>query len=317
MKKYNHKTNLFENIDQQKSYLLGFLWADGYISKNGYKIETTIKTTDFNNLYQIFEKTGDWKQYHRDRKSKQTGKIYNSSVIIYYGKKTYNFFYEYDYKIKSDTQPLKILNIIPNKFHKDFYRGYIDGDGSFSYYICSNGTTMTCKFNITSKLNQDWHFIEILFDKIGIKNYKIHRYERKSGNSSMIGISNKWDIIKLGDYLYKDSDNIRLERKYKKYLEIKNSNIQKSPPKWTKIDKQFLKENYRKFGVNYCAEKLNRSEKSIYKQVYLLFDNPNKWTKEDENYLLENYKNGIEHCVKKLCRTINSIKSKYKKLCHK
>jgi len=123
MKKYyNQKTNLFENINQQKSYVLGFLWADGYIIKpRGYIIETTIKTTDFNNLYKIFEKIGDWKQYHRDRKSKQTGKIYKSSVIRYIGKETYNFLYEYDYKIKSDTQPLKILDFIPKKYHKDFF----------------------------------------------------------------------------------------------------------------------------------------------------------------------------------------------------
>jgi len=74
--------------------------------------------------------------------------------------------------------------------------------------------------------------------------------------------------------------------------------------------------NYRKFGVSYCAEKLNRSSQSVYKQVHLLFDNPNKWTKEDENYLLENYnEKGVEYCAEKLDRTINSIKSKYRKLC--
>jgi intein/homing endonuclease len=126
------KNNLFDNIDANKSYILGFLWADGYINN---RIETTIKSSDFNNIYNIFSKSGDWKQLHRDRHSKQTGKIYKSSSLYYYGKETYNFLYENDYKIKSSTQPTKILNIIPKEYHKDFYRGYIDGDGSFSYYV--------------------------------------------------------------------------------------------------------------------------------------------------------------------------------------
>jgi len=306
MKYYNQKTNIFNNISNIESYILGFLWADGYILEKGYKIETTIKSSDFDNIYNIFIKSGDWKQYHRNRKLKKIDKIYKSSAIYYCGKETYNFLYENDYKIKSHTQPTKVLKIIPKQYHNDFYRGYIDGDGSFSYYVGSNGTTMTCKFNITSTLNQDWCFIEKLFNGLNINHYKINRYQRKFGNSSIIGICNKWDIIILGNYLYEDT-NIRLERKYDKFLEIKNSNIQKCAEKWAKEDEDFLSKNYREKGVEYCAEKLNRSKSSIFKKVFLLFENPNKWTKEDEIFLINNY-NDKTYCIKNLNRTINSIK---------
>jgi len=188
------------------------------ISKRKYLIGTTIKSTDFDNMYDIFCKSGVWSQYHRDRLSKQTGKIYKSSVISFFGKHTYNFLLNNDYSIKSHTEPTKILNIIPKKYHSDFYRGYIDGDGSFSCYVGTNGTTMSCKFNITSTYEQNWDFIEIIFKEINIESYNINRYDRIKNKSSIIGISNKWDIIKIGDYLY-DSP-IKLERKYLKFLEI-------------------------------------------------------------------------------------------------
>ncbi len=306
------KENLFVDIDNNKAYILGFLWADGYLDKCG--VNTTIKSSDFDNIYEIFINSGDWKQYHRDRKSKQTGKVYKSSTISTFGILTFNFLLKNDYKIKSNTQPTKILKTIPEEYRRDFYRGYIDGDGSFSYYVGSNGTTMSCKFNITSNLVQNWTFIETLFDKIKINHYKINRYERESGNSSIIEICNKWDIIKLGDYLYQDCGSIMLERKYQKFLEIKNSPIKTPPQKWTEEDKIFLIKNYRENGLLYCCEKLNRTKKSVYKQVHILFDNPNKWSKEDETFLLNNYNKGVKFCCEELNRNTNSIKSKYKKL---
>jgi hypothetical protein len=177
-----------------------------------------------------------------------------------------------------------------------------------------DGTTMTCKFNITSDLRQDWSFIENIFQYIDIESYKIRRYERKNGNSSIIGISNKCDIIKLGDYLYNNCGYIKLERKYNKFLEIKNSPIKKASQKWSKDDKEFLINNYRERGLLYCCDKLNRTKKSVYKQVHILFDNPNKWSKEDEIFLLNNYNKGVKFCCEKLNRNTNSIKSKYKKL---
>jgi hypothetical protein len=52
--------------------------------------------------------------------------------------------------------------------------------------------------------------------------------ERLSGSSSYIVISNKKDIVKLGNYIYGDSyDNIGLLRKYKIYQEIKNRPVSK------------------------------------------------------------------------------------------
>ncbi|MCK9415614.1 hypothetical protein M0Q97_03015 [Candidatus Dojkabacteria bacterium] len=257
--------NIFQKIDSNKAYILGFLWADGYVSKNMVGTEGSSK--DFENLNKIITKSGNWIVGHRERFLKKTGKYYKQSYFHYYSKLTSDFLKCFDYDIKSHTEPIKILNYITPKYHYHFFRGYIDGDGSFSFYKGTNGTTMQCKFNITSSKEQNWNFIEKLFATLEINHCLINRYDRKAGKSSIISINNKWDIIKLGEYLYIDS-NDKLERKYNKYLQIKNSDVKKCANKWNIEDTNFLIENYEKYGVEYCSEKLNRTVGSIYTQYH-------------------------------------------------
>jgi len=291
-------------------YLLGFIWADGHVRK--YEVSSEIKYSDFSNIKKIVECTNyNWKYSHRRRLLKQTNKYYEQGGFRLSSKSFATELSNYDFMIKSYTSPDKILNDIPNHLRHHFFRGYIDGDGSFSLY--NNGKT--AKFNISSTIEQDWSFIEELLDNIGIEHYKIHEYRRKTGNSSLVSIANKWDIIKLGDYLYKNSKNIRLERKYLKYIEIKNSDIKKAKPEWSDEDIEYLKNNYSK-GVKYCSEQLNRSTSSIYGAVHLLdiTNGYKKWTKNEEQFLIENHHKGVEWCAKKLDRKGNSVLNKWNKI---
>lgn len=265
-KKYFIDENRLMNInDDISAYILGFIWADGNIINN--KIMIHIKTDDFQNLYKILNKIGNWGIIHRKKYLKKTNKHYKSTTIYYSSKKLYTFLCNHDYKIKSKTQPIKILSKIPIKYHNHFYRGYVDGDGSFSFY----NNNKTCKFNITSYIKQNWTFIEKLFDNIGINKYSIYKYDRKSGKSSLICIDNKWDIITIGDYLYENCKNNKYERKYIIFNNIKNSKIKKSTNKWTKKDENFLLENYD--NKKLCCEKLNRTSSSIYGKYHILMKN--------------------------------------------
>ena len=72
-------------------------------------------------------------------------------------------------------------------------------------------------------------------------------------------------IAHLGDY---HIHNDKLERKYNNYLQIKNSDVKKCANKWNIEDTNFLIENYEKYGVEYCSEKLNRTIGSIYTQYH-------------------------------------------------
>lgn len=246
-------------------YILGYIWADGNIYEKNNSIELYTSKKDINNISRIFKKVGNWYIKERKRYLKKTNKYYTSYTIGVRDKELIKFLIDNDFKYKSTKSPDKILNLIPEKLHKDFYRGYSDGDGSFSLY----NNNRTCKYNITSTIIQDWSFIENIFRKLDIK-YKIYKYIRKSGNSSMICVSNKYGIIKIGEYLYKNSDNIRLERKYDVFKNIKNSKIKKAPPKWTKVDEDFLIENYNILGALKCSKELDRSIGSIYTKIHRL-----------------------------------------------
>lgn len=236
------------------SYILGLLWADGCIWKN--EISLVIKTDDFENFYRIFNLTGNWGGHHRLKFLKKTNKYYKSSKIFISSKIVMNFLLENDYDKKSYISPHKILDKLPKELHNHFFRGYIDGDGSFSSYGKNQ-----IKFNITSTIEQDWSSIIELFKNIDIKIFKIYKYDRKSGKSSLISISNKYDIIKIGEFIYINSDNIRLDRKYLKYKEIRDTD-RIIIALWTEAEIQFLKENHKK-GLVYCTNKLNRTKSAI------------------------------------------------------
>lgn len=89
-----------------------------------------------------------------------------------------------------------------------FVRGFLDGDGCIS----NNKIIFTCA-NI--------NFLQNLQKFIGshINNYG-SLY--KDGTAFDLSFTGRF-AIELGNYLYKDSEGLRLERKYQKYLEILNN----------------------------------------------------------------------------------------------
>jgi len=261
-KKYIVNTNDFiQPTKKEYVYLLGLLWADGYIDRGSIKLEC--KYSDSENLKTSFLKTGVWSIKYRNKFLKKTQKYYKQCKFSVSDVKFVKFLKSMDYNIKSSCEPIKILNLIPKDLHNHFFRGYVDGDGSFSLY--KNTGSLQAKFNITSTINQNWIFIEHLFKEVDVEKHLINTYNRKSGKSSIISISNKYDITKFGEYLYFNSEHLRLERKYDKFLKIKNCDIVSN---WNKNEVTFLKNNYNIIGALECSKILNKSIQSIYCKYY-------------------------------------------------
>jgi len=209
----------FLNITSPEiSYILGILWADGYIFKNS--IFLWLKKTDSKSIENIFNKTGNWNIYYRKLKDRKEQMCFNT-----YNKFIFNFLVKNDYKNKSRLSPNKILSEIPNNLKQYFFRGYFDGDGTIY------STKKQSVLNITSTYEQDWTDISKFMDKLHIK-YSISkiRYTNKLNilnSASRIVIQNINGIVKFCDYIYKDfiGDNIGLKRKYDIYLIIKDKQI--------------------------------------------------------------------------------------------
>ena len=60
--------------DKEFIYLLGFLWADGYISKPNNSIEINIKEDDFNVISEPLSRHIEWNIFHKQRQ--QHGRPY-------------------------------------------------------------------------------------------------------------------------------------------------------------------------------------------------------------------------------------------------
>lgn len=226
LKKYPYTCNYnyFDDIStEEQAYWLGFLFADGWISKNKLSnagvVGVELQYSDINHLKKFnksisgnYNITDRWrrctlgKNINYNKKHLCTLRIF--SLTMYNSLEKLGFTNENSYKCKI---PQLKENLI-----KHFIRGFFDGDGCICY------TNKTFKVFLDSAsidfINDFLNFLKIyninycLSSTINEFNTQIYRIE----------IYKKIDKVKFLDLLYKDS-NIYLDRKYKKYLKIKST----------------------------------------------------------------------------------------------
>ena len=218
--KCNINPDLFYNITTKEiSYLLGLMWADGFLnpSKNGFSHNLGLKMVknDVNVIKPTLDSIGKWNFYER----KQKIKSWQTTIsVITNNKRIFNFLVENDYNEKSQSSADKILSKIPNDLKHYFFRGIIDGDGCFYYYKPKKGSTLR-QFALAGSYDQDWAYFENLCNKMNIK-YNIKRtINKKNQSSSVVRITNKEGIKKIGEYIYNnyETDKIGLIRKKEKF----------------------------------------------------------------------------------------------------
>ena len=219
----NINPDSFRNIKTKEvSYLLGLMWSDGYVKhyNRNYDIVLTMVEEDINNIKKTLDKLGKW-HYNLIKKQKDSWK--NTIRVSTNNKRIYEILFDFNFTKKSKMSPDKLLNEIPKELHNYFYLGIVDGDGCF-YYKKQEKTSVR-QFSISSTYEQDWYYLENLFNSLGVK-YSVNRYSRKDKNSSysQIRVVNKDGILKIGNYLYSNitNDKIGLKRKYEKYLQLIN-----------------------------------------------------------------------------------------------
>lgn len=134
-------------VTPEVAYLLGFLWADGYVSVkylNGHERNWTVGLgivySDYADIKPVLESVGRWSVLtHRQEGRQPQARIRISN------KPLGRFLKENDYGDKK-VAPTKILSRIPDHLKHYWWRGYFDGDG------CMSDGHLT----ITSCVDQDW-----------------------------------------------------------------------------------------------------------------------------------------------------------------
>lgn len=217
---YSVNPNVFINcITNEAAYVLGLLWADGYISNSGRNryIRIECLSSDMEHFSKILNKTGNWNYSNRIRKNEKGLNKKPVTVANISNEPLYEFLTSVDFSEKSTESPDKMISLFKkDNLIKSFILGVIDGDGCF-YFNKKYGLR---QFTITSSFNQDWNYVEEIFKKSEIK-YKIIRRENKTSGYSQIRVLNRENIKKIGDYIYgEETIEYGLQRKIEKFKKI-------------------------------------------------------------------------------------------------
>lgn len=205
----------FETIDtEEKAYWLGFIAADGCIAKEMNQIKISLKGSDIEHL-EKFKAFINTPVNITKRFIKCNNKLCEVVTIVICNEKICQDL------IKLGCTPKKSLTLdiklefITQAFIKDFWRGYIDGDGSIrkkDYITLSFISTLEmCKKGL--------EFFKTLVDLDTMKYKYITCLKTRINNSYSLAINGVKAKIIL-DILYKDS-TIFLDRKKEIYNSLK------------------------------------------------------------------------------------------------
>lgn len=211
-KKYIIKNeNYFENIDtQNKAYILGLLSADGYNNQKEAKVIIELLEKDKEILEQISNEI--YKNYIL--KNRLNSYNHPTSKIVIYSRKISD-----DLSKLGCIQKKSLILDFPNikeELLSHYLRGYFDGDGCLSLRKKDKNGTLSF---MASKIFNDK--LEILFKTKFNIHSKSYWKKGTSINVTQLCIAGNRQILKILDWLYKDA-NIFLNRKYNRYIELKN-----------------------------------------------------------------------------------------------
>ena len=203
--KYQHNESVFDELNEESMYWLGFLATDGNVYKNRISLRLATKDGHMVEKFKKFLQTNA-PIINSQRLTKNT-MCFNTGLRInsqYLTKKLS----EYGI-IPNKTFIYKLPDIIKNHLLvHHFIRGCIDGDGSIIHNNTKN-KSIHIFFCGASSLVID--VLEIIKSKCNLNKYNITIY--KKNNTLNFKISNHHDVDKIIDWLYHNA-SIYLERKY-------------------------------------------------------------------------------------------------------
>ena len=210
LRKYRCNDDFFDNIDSEiKAYLLGFLYADGYIASDGrIGILLNSKDVEIEELMRKFIapnsiiKEINYQNFKRDKQVR----------LRFKSKRLYARLKELGFTTDKTHTNYEILSKIPEPFKKDFIRGYTDGDGSVRFDKVKTG---------------NWYKVAVVYcngvPKIleEIKEYfsNCNGILRHYDNYYTLNYEKKKDAEFISRHLYLNS-SYYLKRKFKKAMNI-------------------------------------------------------------------------------------------------
>ena len=209
--------DFFKTWTPEMAYIFGLWIADGNMYEKYKSFSFVSKDYDLINLIK-----SKLKSEHKVSRCNNAFQLNIHNKIIY------------NDLLKLGGVPAKSLVIqfpnVPYEYLSHFIRGEFDGDGSFFIHIDKRRTS-NYKY-LGSNFTGNIDFLTILKKKIK-ENIDIDPTgfciaDRKNSNRRIYHLtySNK-KALSLGNYIYQDSENLRLERKFEIYEQMKNEYLKK------------------------------------------------------------------------------------------
>jgi hypothetical protein len=217
-RKYPIKEDFFDNIDtQEKVYFLGFLYADGNNTSNG-RVSMSLQERDVETLRLLNNLIQPTKPLYYNKTISKNNKNHQNQYCLIIDNKHVNQRLNELGMVKAKSLVITFPKWLNKDLTRHFIRGFFDGNGSI-------GIDKNYNIQIVSTLSFCESIKRIIYDILSIESYV---YIDKDLNPIIrrFKIRKKKDMLKFLDWIYQDS-TIHLQRKYEKYLILKNSlNIQ-------------------------------------------------------------------------------------------
>ena len=211
-RKYEVRHDYFSVIDtESKSYWLGFMYADGYItnSSNQKQVGLALGLDDRDHL-ELFKSHIQASYPIKEYTTNSFGTPVKYVRLLMTSDGLYTDLVEKGViKNKSLTLTFPTNQKVPPELMNHFIRGYFDGDGSFSKH--SSGYIV--------KICGTKEFLHSLSDVIGFPDRSLTKRKQDTKNSWCLEIGGRLQVLQISRYMY-DQATIYLPRKYQRYMEL-------------------------------------------------------------------------------------------------
>lgn len=225
-REYPIDEHFFDVIDtEQKAYILGMLYADGYNNEATRKVKLSLHTKDekiVGQIRDIISPSRPLYYYTKDRINKKGEKITLQSVTTIFCNKHMSETLAKLGCMQNKSFKITFPEFLDEKLVHHFIRGYFDGDGCITFTSEPTGINPDHKKYGISFVGTESFIMSlkgILHDKFNTGGYVGNRFPERNNNTRSLCFSGNRQCRRIMEWLYNDA-TIYMERKHNRYLNL-------------------------------------------------------------------------------------------------
>jgi len=277
----SYKLTEYKNVDffttidtEEKAYWIGFICADGNISKDRNIFQINLSKRDDEHLKKLGKIFGK-ETYVGKCYNKGKGKTYEYSILSCCQEDIRESLVEVGiYPNKTEEDSVDVFDFIPENMVNHFVRGYFDGDGCITYSDTKEGKRNYC-VSIAGSKNFLKELKGLFVNNIGVSNTKTFKFF----GCDVIRWSGREQVNLIARWMYGNA-SIYLERKKKVFDECYKNNVKRGASNfrgvaWHKNNKKWLasiSHNKKRINLGYYDDE--REAALAYDEAVVKYEKP-------------------------------------------